>query len=283
MKKIKQKNTIALFEQKEVRRVWHDEQWFFSVTDVVVALTDSSDVKQYIKKMRARDNELSVNWGTFCTHLEIISKDGKNREENMASIKGIFRIVQSIPSPKAEPFKLWLAKVGQERIEEIQDPERAILRAKKIYDQKGYSPDWIAKRMRGINIRNTLTDEWKNRGAKEGIDFAILTNEIYQGTFNMNAKQIKDYKNLNNPDNPRDHMEELELILTMLGEATTTKISQTKNSKGLEKLKIDARKGGKIAGDTRKKIEKETGKKVLTKRNFLENKKKIIKIKSEHQ
>ena len=137
--------------------------------------------------------------------------------------------------------------------------------------------------MRGINIRNTLTDEWKNRGAKEGIDFAILTNEIYQGTFNMNAKQIKDYKNLNNPDNPRDHMEELELILTMLGEATTTKISQTKNSKGLEKLKIDARKGGKIAGDTRKKIEKETGKKVLTKRNFLENKKKIIKIKSEHQ
>jgi len=273
--KLKLNTKIIFFEQKEVRRIWHNEQWYFSISDIVKVLTDSSDVKQYIKKMRMRDNELSINWGTFCTHVEIISKDGKNHLENMANLMGIFRIIQSIPSPKAEPFKQWLAKVGQERIEEIQDPERAILRVKKIYEQKGYNDDWIAKRMRGINIRNTLTDEWKNRGAKEGIDFVILTNEIYQGTFDMNAKEIKDYKNLNNPDNLRDHMGELEIILTMLGEATTTKISQKKNSRGIKKLKIDAKKGGKIAGSARKKIEKETGAKVMTKQNFLQNKKRL--------
>jgi hypothetical protein len=150
----------------------------------------------------------------------------------MSQIKGVLRVIQSIPSPKAEPFKQWLAKVGQERIEEIQDPERAIVRAKKIYEQKGYANDWIAKRMRGINVRNSLTDEWRDRGAREGFDFAILTNEIYKGTFEMNAKQIKEFKSLDNPDNPRDHMSELELILTMLGEATTTKITTTRNSKG---------------------------------------------------
>lgn len=145
MKKLTTKKEIALFEEKEVRRTWHDEQWYFSVSDVVQVLTDSNDVKQYIKKMRTRDAELSVKWGTICTPLQVTSKDGKQREENMPQLQGIFRIIQSIPSPKAEPFKLWLARVGQERIEEIQDPERAIVRAKKIYEGKGYNDDWIAK------------------------------------------------------------------------------------------------------------------------------------------
>lgn len=270
MKKTKlQNNQIALFEEKEVRRVWHNEQWYFSVSDVVQILAGSNDVRQYIKKMRARDNELYTKWGTICTPLQVRSKDGKPREENMAQLKGIFRIIQSIPSPKAEPFKQWLAQVGQDRIEEIQDPERAIIRAKKIYEQKGYNDDWIAKRMRGINIRNTLTDEWKDRGANNGFDFAILTNEIYKGTFEMDAKQIKEFKSLGNPDNPRDHMNELELILTMLGEATTTKITTSRDSRGLPSLTKDAKDGGGVAGRTRKDIEEKTGESVVDRKNFL--------------
>ena len=223
--------------------------------------------------MRARDEELSLNWGTICTLLETISKDGKRRQETMSNLTGIFRIIQSIPSPKAEPFKQWLAKVGQERIEEIQDPERAIVRAKNIYSQKGYKDDWIAKRMRGINVRNTLTEEWKNRGAREGLEFAILTNEIYQGAFEMTAKEIKEYKDLSHPDNPRDHMNELELILTMLGEATTTELSRERDSKDFPSLKNDSREGGKVAGNAREEIEAKTGKKIVTAGNFLENKK----------
>lgn len=282
MKKPTTQKQIVLFEEKEVRRTWHDEQWYFSVSDVVQVLTDSNDVKQYIKKMRTRDEELSVNWGTICTPLQVKSKDGKQREENMAQLQGIFRIIQSIPSPKAEPFKQWLARVGQERIEEIQDPERAIVRAKKIYEGKGYNDDWIAKRMRGINVRNTLTDQWQGRGAKEGLDFAILTNEIYRGAFEMDAKQIKEFKSLSNPDNPRDHMSELELILTMLGEATTTKITTNRNSKGLSELSRDAKEGGQVAGNARKEIEQKTGEKVVSKQNFLQNtqNKRISKKKS---
>lgn len=264
-----QKKQVALFEEREVRRVWHNDQWYFAISDVVKILTDSNDVKQYIKKIRTRDNELNVNWGTICTPLQTVSRDNKKRKENMSQLRGIFRIIQSIPSPKAEPFKQWLAQVGQERIEEIQDPERAIVRAKKIYEQKGYDGDWISKRMRGINIRNTLTDEWKNRGARNSFDFAILTNEIYKGTFDMNAKQIKEFKSLGNPDNPRDHMNELELILTMLGEATTTKITTKRDSKGLPALSKDAKDGGEVAGRTRKDIEEKTGEKVVGNQNFL--------------
>lgn len=271
-KEIENIKNIAVFEEREVRRTWHDEQWYFSVSDVVQILTDSKDIKQYIKKMRARDNELSVNWGTLCTLLKISSKDGKKREETVANLQGIFRIIQSIPSPKAEPFKLWLAKVGQERIEEIQDPERAMVRAKNLYDQKGYSEDWIAKRMRGINVRNTLTDEWKGRGAREGLEFAILTNEIYQGAFEMSAQGIKEHKRLNKPDNPRDHMNELELILTMLGEATTTEFARNRDSKGFSSLQKDAKDGGKISGNARKEIETKTGKRVVSRENYLEQK-----------
>jgi DNA-damage-inducible protein D len=265
------KKQIAIFEEKEVRRTWYDEQWYFVIVDVVMALTNSIQPDGYIKDMRRRDEELSKGWGQIATPLSVPTRGGPQKL-NCASLCGIFRIIQSIPSPKAEPFKLWLAKVGQERIEEIQDPEKAIVRAKRIYDQKGYSEDWIAKRMRGINVRNTLTDEWKDRGAKEGFDFAILTNEIYQGTFEMTAKEIKDYKNLNNPDNPRDHMNELELILTMLGEATTTELSRTRDSAGVISLKKDAHEGGKVAGNARKEIETKTGKKVSTKENYLAQK-----------
>ena len=262
---------IILFEKSEVRRTWHNDQWYFSVIDTIQILTESTIPRRYWSDLK---NKLKLEGSEVyeeIVQLKIIAEDNKNRETDMASIKVIFRIIQSIPSPRAEPFKQWLAKVGQERIEEIQDPERAILRAKKIYEQKGYDDEWVAKRMRGINIRNSLTDEWKDRGAKEGIDFAILTNEIYKGTFDMNAKQIKDYKNLNNPDNLRDHMDEMELILTMLGEATTTKISQNKNSRGFRALEKDAKIGGKIAGNTRKQIENKTKQKVLGKGNYLNN------------
>jgi DNA-damage-inducible protein D len=270
-KKIDITKQVAIFEEKEVRRTWYDEQWFFVIEDVVQALIDSKNVKDYINKIRQRDPELSKGYGQIVHTLDIDTKGG-TQKMNCGNLQGIFRIIQSIPSPKAEPFKQWLARVGQERIEEIQDPERAIIRTKKIYEQKGYNDDWIAKRMRGINVRNTLTDEWKDRGAKEGIEFAILTNEIYKGTFDMNAKQIKKYKNLSNPDNPRDHMNELELILTMLGEATTTELSQRRDSKGFPSLKKDSKEGGEVAGNARKEIETKTGKKIASKVNFLEQK-----------
>lgn len=278
MKKLSQKKEIVLFEEKEVRRTWHDEQWYFAINDVVEVLTQTPNVSDYIKKMRLRDSELGKGWGQIVTPLSIETKGGIQKI-NCSSLQGIFRIIQSIPSPKAEPFKQWLARVGQERIEEIQDPERAIVRAKKIYEQKGHTDDWIAKRMRGINVRNTLTDEWKGKGMKEGLEFAILTNEIYTGTFSMTAKGIKNYKDLGNPDNPRDHMSELELILTMLGEASTTELSKKENPDGFEENKIVARKGGNVAGKAREELEKQLGKKVITKDNFLKKPAKSLKPK----
>ncbi len=260
----------TIFEEKEVRRVWRNEKWYFSVSDVVQALTDSNDVRQYIKKMRTRDAELSRNWGTICTLVQITSKDGKKHEENMSDIEGIFRIIQSIPSSKAEPFKRWLAKVGKERIEEIADPELAVTRAKEIYDKKGYPKDWVDKRMRGIAVRNTLTDEWKSRGATMSFEFAILTDEIYKAAFDKTAKEYMKHKGLDKKegDNLRDHMGDIELILTMLGEATTTKLSTEKDSHGLEALKKDAHVGGGVAGRARKDIEQQTGKKVISSENF---------------
>ena len=271
MKKRQTKNDIhpTIFEEREVRRVWHNEQWFFAVVDVVAILSESTNPQVYWRVLKKRlIDEGSNETVTKCNALKMVAEDGKMRLIDAGNLEVIFRIIQSIPSPKAEPFKQWLARVGQDRIEEIQDPERAIVRAKRIYEQKGYNDDWIAKRMRGINVRNTLTDEWQERGAKEGFDFAILTNEIYRGAFEMNAKQIKEFKSLNNPDNPRDHMSELELILTMLGEATTTEITTTRNSKGLPRLSQDAKEGGQVAGRTRKDIETQTGKKVISRDNF---------------
>jgi len=277
MKKLDSKKEIVLFEEKEVRRTWHDEQWYFAVVDVVAVLSGSTNPQVYWRVLKKRlIDEGSNETVTKCNALKMVAPDGKMRLTDAGNLSVIFRIIQSIPSPKAEPFKQWLARVGQERIEEIQDPERAIVRAKKIYEQKGYNDDWIAKRMRGINVRNTLTDEWQGRGAKQGLDFAILTNEIYRGAFEMDAKQIKEFKALSNPDNPRDHMSELELILTMLGEATTTEITTTRNSKGLPELSCDAKEGGQVAGNARKEIETKTSKKVVTNKNYLQNSQKKL-------
>ncbi|MDO8512809.1 MAG: Bro-N domain-containing protein [bacterium] len=195
-KKQADRTKITIFEEKEVRRVWHLEKWYFSVSDVVEVLSESTDVKQYVKKMRTRDPELSAKWGTICTLLEVVAKDGRKRKETTADLEGIFRIIQSIPSPKAEPFKLWLARVGKERIEEIADPELAVTRAKEIYDKKGYPKDWVDKRMRGIAVRNTLTDEWKQRGVTKGLEYAILTDEIYKAAFEKSAKEYLEHKGL---------------------------------------------------------------------------------------
>ena len=260
---------ITLFEQKEVRRKWHNDQWYFSISDVVQILTDSKDTKQYIKKMRIRDPELSVNWGTICTPVRFVSKDGKLRQEISAGLDGIFRIIQSIPSPKAEPFKQWLAKIGKERVDEIQNPELAMERMRSLYEQKGYTGDWVAKRVRGIAVRNTLTDEWNKRGLKKGVEYAILTNEIMQGTFDMKVDDYKKHKNLSVQHNLRDHMGDIELILTMLAEATTTKLSVDRDSEGFNKLHNDAKEGGEIVGKTRREIENRSGKKIATKNNFL--------------
>jgi DNA-damage-inducible protein D len=182
---------LALFEEKEIRKIWKDNKWYFSVYDIVFVLTNSNDTKQYIKKLRSRDAFSNDKWGTICTPLEMVALDGKKRKIITADTSGILRIIQSIPSPRAEPFKLWLAKVGSERIEEINDPELAMNRMKYLYEKKGYPKAWIEQRERGIATRHTLTDEWKERGAKQGKDFAILTNEIYKSGFGISAKEYK--------------------------------------------------------------------------------------------
>ncbi len=268
MKKAKEKITnIALFEGKKVRKVWHEDEWWFVAEDIVLALIESNDPKQYIQRMKQRDPELAKGWVQIVHTLEVPTEGGKQKMI-CTNTEGAFRIIQSIPSPKAEPFKRWLAKVGHERIKEIEDPELAANRAREIYRAKGYPEGWIEKRMRGIEVRESLTSEWKNRGAKEGIEYAILTNEILNGTFEMSADDYKKLKGLKR-ENLRDHMDDLELILTMLGEAATTRIHKDRNTKGFEKLKDDAKEGGAVAGRTRKDIEKRTGKKISTKNNFL--------------
>lgn len=260
--------SVALFESHEIRRTWHEGKWFFVVEDVVQALIESDDPKQYIQKMRERDEILSQGWVQIVHTLGIVTKGGRQKMI-CADLQGIFRIIQSIPSPKAEPLKLWLAQLGKERIDEIQDPELAVNRAKAIYEKKGYPRDWIDKRLRGINVRNTLTDEWKNRGVKASSEFAILTDEIYKGAFDFTAKEYKDHKSLSREHNLRDHMEDLELILTMLGEATTTRLTTERDSKEFHKLHKDAKEGGEVAGKTRTDIEQRIGKKIVSKKNFL--------------
>ena len=274
MEKINKK--ITIFEDKEIRRVWHDDKWFFVVEDVIQVLIESKNIKDYINKMRKRDLELDKGYGQFVHTLDIQTKGGYQKM-NCADIQGVFRLIQSIPSPKAEPFKLWLARIGRERLEEISDPELAVTRAKDLYEKKGYDKTWIDKRMRGIAVRNTLTDEWKNRGAK-GSHYAILTDEIYKAAFDKTAREYMDYKDLDKKDgdNLRDHMGDIELILTMLGEATTTELSTTKDSQGIIALKYDARTGGEVAGRTRKDIEEKTGKKIISPKN-LKNKRKSIR------
>ena len=268
-------SNIKLFQDKKIRSVWNDEeeQWYFSVVDVVEALTDSNDPKQYIKRMRSRDEGLNSNWGTICTPLEMIAADGKRRMVQTANVKGLFRIIQSIPSPKAEPFKQWLAQVGYERMLEIENPELAQERMKELYEQKGYPKDWIDKRLRGIAIRQNLTDEWKRRGITEEQDYAILTAEISKATFGMTPSEYKDFKGLTKKNqNLRDHMDDLELIFTMLGERVTTEISQKENPDTFQESKKIAKRGGSVAGVARKETEKELGRSVSTPNNYLPDK-----------
>ena len=273
---------IAIFQKKEIRKTIHNNEWWFVINDVIAALTDSRDPAQYFKRMRSRDKELKrlIDEGgvQFVPPLRLdIETSGGKQKMNCWNTEGIFRLIQSIPSPKAEPFKRWLAKVGYERVQEIEDPELATKRTRALYQAKGYSADWIEKRMRGIAIREELADEWKNRGVKEQIEYSILTAEISKATFGMTPSEYKKLKNLKR-ENLRDHMNDLELIFSMLGERATTEITQTKDSRGFNKLKQDAKEGGKIAGDAKKALEKKTGKKVSTNENYLDepdNKKRI--------
>lgn len=258
---------IALFKGKKIRKTIHNDEWWFVITDVVEALTDSVQPSGYIKDMRRRDPELSKGWVQIATPLSIKTSGGAQKL-SCANTEGIFRIIQSIPSPKAEPFKRWLAKVGYERIQEIENPEIATKRTKALYKAKGYSEAWIEKRMRGIAVREELTDEWQKRGLKEEREYAILTAEISKATFDMTPSEYKKYKKLKR-ENLRDHMTDLELIFSMLSEASTTEITRNQDTQGFIKNKQAAQKGGKIAGDARKKLEKESGKKVSTKANYL--------------
>lgn len=263
---------IALFKGKEIRRVIHQNEWWFVINDVVKALTDSVQPDGYIKDMRRRDEELSKGWGQIATPLKVSTEGGKQKM-NCANTEGLFRIIQSIPSPKAEPFKRWLAKVGYERVQEIDDPELATKRTRILYKLKGYSDDWIEKRMRGIAIREELTDEWQKRGAQEQIDYEILTAEISKATFGVTPAEYKKLKGLKR-ENLRDHFDDFELIFNMLGERSTTEIHRTEDSKGVLKLKNDAHRGGRIAGIARSELEKEIGHSVVSKKNFLPAKKK---------
>ena len=260
---------IALFQGKEVRKTFHNDEWWFVVGDVVQILTDTPNVKDYLRKMRDRDEDLSKGWGQFVTPLSIETSGGKQML-NCSNTAGIFRIIQSIPSSKAEPFKLWLAQVGYERIQEIDDPELATKRTRELYKAKGYSDVWIEKRMRGIAVRDELTNEWKVRGVKVDREYAILTAEISKATFGMTPSEYKKFKGLKR-ENLRDHMDDLELIFSMLGEASTTEIARNKDAKGFGQNKAAAQKGGIIAGDARKKLEIESGKKVSKTENYLKN------------
>jgi DNA-damage-inducible protein D len=262
---------IALFNQKEIRRTWHNNEWWFSVADVVAALTDSINPTDYIKKMRSRDKELAKGWGQIVPPLWMQTNGGKQKV-NCANTEGLFRIIQSIPSPKAEPFKLWLAKVGYERMQEIENPELAQERMKQLYEKKGYSKAWIDKRLRGIAIRQNLTDEWKERGVTMPSDYAILTAEIAKATFGMTPDEYRKFKNLpeKSKTNLRDHMTDLELIFTMLGEKVATEISQQEKPEGMPANKRIAKRGGNVAGNARKETEKELGRKVSSRENQLQ-------------
>lgn len=260
---------IALFHGQEVRKTLHKNEWWFSVIDVIAVLTNSANARDYWYKMKIRvHTEDDLELSTICRQLKLASSDGKNYETDCANTEGIFRIIQSIPSPKAEPFKRWLAKVGYERVQEIDDPELATKRTRALYKAKGYPDDWIEKRMRGIAVREKLTNEWQHRGVEEGREYAILTAEISKAIFGITPSEYKQKKKLKR-ENLRDHMTDLELIFSMLGEAATTEITQKKDAKGFTQNRETARKGGKIAGDARKNLELESGEPVVTSENYL--------------
>ena len=262
---------IALFQGKNIRKVLHNGEWWFSVVDVVAVLTDQTDdltARKYWNKLAERLRKEGSESVTKCHQLKLEASDGKKYKTDCADTETMFRIVQSIPSPKAEPMKRWLAKVGYERVQEIENPELATKRTRMLYQLKGYDDGWIEKRMRGIVIREELTDEWKKRGADELRDFEILTAEISKATFGVTPSQYKKLKGLKR-QNLRDHMDDFELIFSLLGERATTEIHRVEDSRGMQKLKNDAEFGGKIAGDARRSLEKRLGRSVVTKKNFL--------------
>jgi hypothetical protein len=262
-------NEIKFYENKEIRSVWDNEkeEWYFSVVDVVGVLTDSKNPRDYWYRVKKRmSEEEQSQLSTFCRQLKLKATDGKMRETDVADMQGIFRIIQSIPSPKAEPFKMWLAEVGKERIDEIIDPELTIDRALQTYLQKGYSREWINQRLQAIQVRKELTDAWQDHGVKDNLEYAILTNEITKAWSGMTTRQYKDFKDLKK-ENLRDNMSTLELVLNMLAEATTTELTQSLNPQGLEENKEVAKEGGTVAGNARKDIEARTGKSVITQKN----------------
>ena len=271
-------SNIKLFESKHIRTVWNeaDQKWYFVVEDVVAVLTDSKDPKQYIKRIRQRDEELAKGWVQFVPTLSVETTGGKQKM-GCANAKGLLRIIQSIPSPKAEPFKLWLAQVGSDRLDEIENPELATQRTRELYKLKGYPDDWIEKRMRSIAIREELTEEWNSRGVKEQKEYAILTAEISKATFGLTPSQYKKIKGLKS-QNLRDHMTDLELIFSMLGEASTTEIVKTQNPKGFIQNHKAAKQGGAVAGNARRELESRTGKKVVSKDNYLPEGKKTKQL-----
>ncbi|MFA7319413.1 MAG: Bro-N domain-containing protein [Parcubacteria group bacterium] len=269
-------NQIAIFKGKKIRKIIYQNEWWFSVVDVCGVLTDSSDAGAYWRKLKQRLLEEGSEVVTFCHGLKLVAPDGKMRETDCANTEGIFRIIQSIPSPKAEPLKRWLAKTGYERIQEIENPELAAKRMRMTYKLKGYSNEWIEMRMRGIVIREELTDEWRKRGAEHSYDYEILTSEISEATFGLKPNEYKKLKGLKR-ENLRDHMDDFELIFTMLGERSTAEIHREENSLGVPKLKKDANRGGRIAGNAKKELEKELGRSVVSRKNFknIERKKKL--------
>jgi hypothetical protein len=272
--------SLIVFRDKKIRRTWHDDEWYYSVSDIIAILTDSKDEIAYWRKLKQREPELV----TICHGLKLPARDGKLRYTDCVNTKNAFRLIQSIPSKKAEPFKQWLAQLGKERIDEIENPELAQDRVKEYYELKGYPRDWIEKRLRGIAIRQELTEEWNDREVKESLKYTILTNEISKATF---GKTIKEHKNLKDLDplkknqNLRDHMTDLELIFTMLGEKSTTEITKSRDSKGFNECLDSSKEGGKIAGNARMELEMKTGKKVVSSDNYLSitEKKNIKKLK----
>jgi DNA-damage-inducible protein D len=260
---------IAVFKGKEIRKTIHKDEWWFSIVDVCAVLTGSIDAGAYWRKLKERLNEEGSEVVTFCHGLKLTASDGKLRETDCANTEGIFRIIQSIPSPKAEPFKRWLAKVGYERVQEIEDPELGTKRTRALYKAKGYTEDWIEKRLRGIAIREELTDEWKKREVRREKEYAILTAEIAKAAFGVTPDEHKQIKGLKR-QNLRDHMTNLELIFSMLGEAATTEITRVDDAQGFRESKTAARKGGEVAGTAREDLERKTRKKVVSPENYLE-------------
>jgi len=274
MHKLKIVSQPIIFQQKEIRRIWFKDEWWFSVVDIVEVLSDSPSPRQYWGMLKLRENQLL----TICLQLKLISNDGKKYNTDCVSMQNALRLIQSIPSKKAEPFKMWLAQIGKERLDEIENPELAQERMKKLYEQKGYPQDWIDKRLRGIAIRQNLTDEWKERGVQRQIDFAILTAEISKATFGMTPSEYRDFKNISKKSkaNLRDNMTDLELIFTMLGEKVTTEISKNEKPADMPSYKKVAKRGGNVAGNARIETEKEIKRSVISDKNYLNTKKSII-------